>query len=744
MKSSKNPANLMKGFPSQAIECYYTSIRARKRVGDTMSMGRNQSDANATHGLTTVADLVEVAGRMAPLAAVLAGGDRVEDLRLVESARDHGIIDRIVLVGQEDRITRAVSEVGIQVDRKDMVPADSDEHTAATAVGLIKAGGIDMVLKGSISSRTLHRHMMPLAHRPTFSLTSVFDAAPISNGRPMVLTDAGVTTVCSFGRMVGMVNNAVDLARVVMEIDRPRVAILSAYEKPIASMASTRMGAELSKRNWPDAVVYGPLSLDLATDPRSVDVKGVPDLPGAREVAGQADVLVCPCIDSANVIYKIVSMLIKYGEASLANFIVGFPLAYVLLSRSDALETRLNSLALGSVFFQRSRERQSPKPRPVAVPRPRSFRVLVINPGSMTLKVSVFENERCVHDAEIARETPAMSTRAERAGQVKQLIHLVRQVLEQSGTKDVDAVAARGGFVPRPPTKLPGGTYLVAELRDSETVVDQALVSAVLDHPEKDHACNLGIPIAAALARHLRAPAYTVDPVVVDEFPPEAEISGYAGIVRRSTSHALSVREAARRAAEAIGRPVEDVNLVVAHLGGGITVAAVRRGKMIDNNIALLGGGPFTPQRAGQLPMEDLIDLCYSGRFTHHELMEELTKRGGLASYLGEHRMEEIETRIKGGDEHARLVVDAMVYQIAKEIGGMFVAAGCDIEAIVLTGGLVRSRLIRDALRRRVGRLAPVMVFEGSLEMAALAAGAIDVLSGREEAHRYRIERLND
>ena len=161
---------------------------------------------------------------------------------------------------------------------------------------------------------------------------------------------------------------------------------------------------------------------------------------------------------------------------------------------------------------------------------------------------------------------------------------------------------------------------------------------------------------------------------------------------------------------------------------------------MVDNNIAFLGGGPFTPQRAGQLPTGALIDLCYSGRFTRDALIEELTKRGGLQSYLGEHRMEIIEQRIADGDEYARLVVDAMVHQIAKEIGAMYVAAGCDIEAIVLTGGLVHSASIRTAVRKRVSPLAPVIVFPGSLEMGALAAGAIAVLSGREPACSYKDE----
>lgn len=688
--------------------------------------------------LEKVADLVEIAGRMRPLAAVMSGGERVADLLLVESARDHGIIDRIVLVGRKDRISAAVAKVGIEIPSKDIVAAEGDEEAAATTVSLIKAGGVEMVLKGSTPTHILHRHMLPLAVRATVSLVSIFDAAPMGQGRPMILTDAGVTTVCNYGRMAGLVRNAVDVARHVMRIERPRVAILSANEKLIPTLPSTQLGAEFARRGWPDAAIYGPLSLDLATDPGAVAVKGLPDVAGAREVAGQADILVCPGIDAANVIYKMLSALIKYGEASLANIIMGFPMPYVLLSRSDALETRLNSLALGAIYAQR-RLGETPAAHVSVSATAKPYRIVVVNPGSTSTKIAVYEGERCLHAVESACAIPAMHSAEERRRQAERLFEQVRCELAQGDWRKVDAVAARGGFLPRPPEKLRGGAYIIAELRDGAVVVDEELVLAVLDHPEKDHPSNLGAPVAAALAQELKVPAYVVDPVVVDEFCAEAEISGYDGITRRSTSHALSVRAAARKAAQTIGRPLEDIAMVVAHLGGGITVTAMRQGRMIDSNISLLGGGPFTPQRAGQLPAAELIDLCYGGRFTREELIEELTKRGGLQSYLGEHRLEVIEERIAAGDTRAELTVNAMIYQIAKEIGAMFVAVGCDADAIVLTGGMVRSERVRNELRRRVGRLAPILIFDEPLEMEALAAGAIRALTGEAPALRYTV-----
>lgn len=317
-------------------------------------MSSGQSSMSEIERLDTVADMVELAGGMEASTVIVPGGDRVEDLQLVESARDHGIIDRVILVGRRDRIDQAVAEVGIEIDRKDIIEADDDETMAVATTEELRTGEIDIALKGNISTPILNRKMLPLAVRPTVSLVTVFDALPFAGGRPMALTDAGVTTVCTYERMVGLVRNAVDVAHVVMGIEQPRVAILSANEKQISSLPSTELGARLTEAEWPDAIVHGPLSFDLATDPVSVDVKGLPDTPSANEVAGQADVLVCPGIDAANILYKVVTAMVKYGQASMAGITVGFPAPYIILSRADALETRLESIALCSIYAQRT------------------------------------------------------------------------------------------------------------------------------------------------------------------------------------------------------------------------------------------------------------------------------------------------------------------------------------------------------------------------------------------------------
>jgi phosphotransacetylase len=322
-----------------------------------MDNGKNTTAASMPT-IEAVVDLIEIAGRLPASTAVVPGGHRVEDLRLVESARDHGIVDRIVLIGDPLRIAAGVEEVGIEIAQGDIIAAEDDQAIAAAAVDLVRADQVDIVLKGDISTPIINRAMLPLAVRPTVSLATVFDAVPIAGGRPMVLTDPGVTTVCNLERLTDLVRNAVDVAHRVLGISRPRVAMLSANEKQVPSLPSTQLGLRIAELNWPDADVCGPLSFDLATDPESVEIKGLPALPQAALVAGRADVLVCPGIDAANVLYKVITALNKFGLASLASITVGFPTPYVILSRSDSLETRLVSIALCAAYAQQGTDQE--------------------------------------------------------------------------------------------------------------------------------------------------------------------------------------------------------------------------------------------------------------------------------------------------------------------------------------------------------------------------------------------------
>ncbi len=685
-----------------------------------------------------VSDLVGVAGAMPPKTVIIPGGHRREDLLLVESARDHGIVAKCLLVGNAERIRRATDHVGIEVPDKNIIGTESAEETAARTVKLVQQGAADIILKGDISTPILNRAMLKLRVKNTMGLVTMFDAAPIAGDRPMFITDPGVTTECTFGRLIDLVENAADVARNVAGLARPRVALLSANEKIIPSLKSTLVADRLAQREWQDMIVYGPLSFDLATDAESVSSKGIPKSGPARAVAGKADVLVCPGIDTANAVYKVIMAMVKHGEASMAGVTVGVQVPYVILSRADPLETRLDSIALCCVYSERTRKRRTGRPV-VAKPR-KTYDVLALNPGSTSTKMALFRGGECLYEQELADDPgglPGQDSEAE----VERRCALVSAFLRGKRVKRIDAVVGRGGFLKRPPRKLAGGTYVVAERKGRGISLEQDIVDGVALHAEMDHASNLGIPMAARFAEEFGVPAYAVDPVVVDEFCAEAELSGYAPITRKSTSHALSVRAALHRFADDSGREAKDINIVVGHLGGGITVAAVRGGRMVDNSIALLGEGPFTPQRTGTLPLKELIDLCYDGGYTKDELIVELTKRGGLVSYLGDHRVERLQSAAEAGNRKVRRVLDAMAYQIAKEIGAMSVAVGLGLEAIVLTGGLVRSKYVLRAIRKRVATLAPVIVYRESLEMAAMVQGVLRVLKGEEEPKRYTLRR---
>jgi butyrate kinase len=234
-----------------------------------------------------------------------------------------------------------------------------------------------------------------------------------------------------------------------------------------------------------------------------------------------------------------------------------------------------------------------------------------------------------------------------------------------------------------------------------------------------------------------------VDPVCVDEFDEVARISGLPEIERRSLSHALNLKAVARRAAEELGRAYTDLNMVVVHMGGGISVTAHRKGRMVDVNQALDGTGPFAPERAGGLPVGDVVRMCFGVHpyeeldLTYEEMSKKLAGQGGLVAHLGTNDAVEVEARIKAGDDRARLVYEAMAYQIAKEIGAMATVLRGKVDAVVLTGGLAHSEMLLGWLRGRVSWIGPVLVYPGEDEMLALAQGALRVLQGEERAKVY-------
>ncbi len=708
-----------------------------------------QSGRGPVPRLNSVTDLVEIAGNMTASAVAVAGGDRIEDLRLVESARDHGIVERIILIGNKVRINRVLGDVGIEVSPRDIVHSENDEEVAAATVKLIGDGIVNIVLKGNISTPVLNRHMLTLAVRSTVSLVSIFDADPISGGRPVILTDAGVTTVCNFGRMADLIRNAVDVAQVVMGIDRPRVAILSANEKQIASLQSTWLGSKLSERAWPDADVYGPLSFDLATDPASVAIKGLPDRAAAGKVAGNADILVCPGIDSANILYKAISSMVKYGQASIAGITVGFPVPYIILSRADSLQTRLESIALCSIYAQRSGRkdtRRIPAERRI---RGKICRILAVSLTSKSIKIARYEDERCVKETEVVLQSLAERARTEDMSEqahaevsdetedmpeqahAEDLAGLVIRTLDQWDHIEVDAVAVRELKLPDPGRRIRGGIYPVSEKQDGKINIDNNFVSSVREPYWKSGVRGMSIPVAAALAQKFEVPAFAVIPYIAGKSSAGAEPVKYPQSLCQGGPDYFHILTAAKEASEETGRPVDDINLVVAYLGESFTAAAVSRGKIIDVSPAVPDYGPLSVKMDGNLNVSDLITMYCTGNLFYSELVEELKRSGKVPEYAGRQCIGADEKQPHKGEKGFQSVVDALAYEISKEVGRMFAAAGCDVEAIVLTGGLVRDPMIKTAVRRRAGRLAPVIVLEGSIEMSALAREIGKNLSGR-------------
>ena len=358
----------------------------------------------------------------------------------------------------------------------------------------------------------------------------------------------------------------------------------------------------------------------------------------------------------------------------------------------------------------------------------KTFRILTINPGSTSTKIALFENENRVFE-EVLRHRPEEISRFKGTlDQYQWRKDVVLKALKRHGVDlgILDAVVGRGGLLP----PLESGTYRV-----NQEMLDY------LRNPnrERTHPSDLGAMIAYEIASPLGIPAFIVDPVSVDEFDPLARISGLPEIERKSLSHALNLKAMARRAAKDLGREYHEVNLVVTHMGGGISVSAHRKGRMIDVNQALDGTGPFSPERAGGLPVGDVLRLAYSGKYTYEQLFRRITKEGGLLAHLGTNDAREVERRIEAGDRKAALVYEAMAYQIAKEIGGMATTLKGDVDAVVLTGGLAHSKMLVGWIKERTEWIAPVLVYPGEDELLSMAQGALRVLTGKEAAKEFSI-----
>ena len=354
-------------------------------------------------------------------------------------------------------------------------------------------------------------------------------------------------------------------------------------------------------------------------------------------------------------------------------------------------------------------------------------KVLAINPGSTSTKIAVYENNSALlvrtirHKAEELAQFHKISDQFE----FRKNIILDELTRNDINIEEIEAIIGRGGLI-RP---IESGIYEVNEL----------MIKDLQDGFLGEHASNLGGLIAKNLAQSLaHAKAYIADPVVVDELKEVARITGIPQIRRYSIFHALNQKAVARQYAKTINKKYEFLNLIVAHLGGGISVGAHERGKVIDVNNALDGEGPFTPERAGTVPAGDLVKMCFSGEFTMEEIKKLLTGEGGLMAYFGTNSAKDIIERAEKGDAHAELIQEAMCYQVGKQIGQMAAALKGKVDGIILTGGVVYNKATVDYIKDMVGFIAPVYVYAGEDEMQSLAKNALMVLNGEIEAKQYR------
>ena len=352
--------------------------------------------------------------------------------------------------------------------------------------------------------------------------------------------------------------------------------------------------------------------------------------------------------------------------------------------------------------------------------------ILAINPGSTSTKFALFEEENLIFEKTLRHTSEEISG----FNKVTDQFHFRKDLImkELAGQHlDLSAVAAvigRGGVI----KPIESGIYEV-----NKKMIDD-LRTGILGQ----HASNLGGLIADDIASSLPgAKAYIVDPVVVDELDPVARISGHPAIERVSIFHALNQKAVARTYAESVNRKYEDLNLIVVHMGGGISVGAHRKGRIIDVNNALHGDGPFSPERSGGLPSGQLVDLCFSGKYSYQELKSMITGKGGIVAYLGTNNFIEANNKADNGDLKAVLIIEAIAYQIAKEIGAVAAVLEGKVDAIILTGGLAYQESHVKRIKKMVGFIADVVVFPGEDEIKALAFNGLMALDGKIEIKIY-------
>lgn len=354
-----------------------------------------------------------------------------------------------------------------------------------------------------------------------------------------------------------------------------------------------------------------------------------------------------------------------------------------------------------------------------------SVKSLIINPGSTSTKIGVFEDETLLFEETLRHSTEEIAQYASIVDQKDFRKQIILDLLKEKDfdIRSLQVIVGRGGML----KPIPGGTYAVSD----------DLLHDLKIGKQGQHASNLGGILAREIGDELGIPSYIVDPVVVDELMPSSRLSGVPELPRRSVFHALNQKAVAKRYAKEHGKKYEDLNLIVVHMGGGVSVGAHLNGRIVDVNNALDGEGAFSPERAGGVPSGDLVKMCFSGKYTQQEVTKKLVGNGGFNAYIGSNDARDLEKLVQEGDEHAKLVQDAFHQQVAKDIGAMSTVLCGKVDQIILTGGIAYSKHTCAELEKRAGFIAPFTVYPGEDELLALAQGALRVMNGEEEPMTY-------
>ncbi len=354
-----------------------------------------------------------------------------------------------------------------------------------------------------------------------------------------------------------------------------------------------------------------------------------------------------------------------------------------------------------------------------------SVKSLIINPGSTSTKIGVFEDETLLFEETLRHSTEEIAQYASIVDQKDFRKQIIIDLLKEKNfdINSLQVIVGRGGML----KPIPGGTYAVSD----------ELLEDLKIGKQGQHASNLGGILAKEIGDSIGVPSYIVDPTVVDELIPIARYSGVPELPRTSVFHALNQKAVAKRYAKEKGVPYDSLNLIVVHMGGGVSVGAHEKGRVIDVFNALDGDGAFSPERAGAAPSGALIRMCFSGKYTEQEVYKKFVGNGGFNAYLGTNDMRDVAKMIENGDEHAREVRDAFVFQVCKNIGSMSCVLKGKVDQIIVTGGIAYNKDVVDQMKERAGFIAPFTVYPGEDELRALAQGALRVLNGEEKAMEY-------